>query len=87
MAQPRGRDHDPALPPALASMTLLAAAVIVHDTATGRVLLLQRGEHAKFARGLWDLPIGKSDPGEPVTTTAVRRAARGDRPHRLTRPR
>jgi 8-oxo-dGTP pyrophosphatase MutT (NUDIX family) len=72
MVQPRGRDRDPALPPALASMTLLVAAVIVHDTATGRVVLLQRGEQAKFARGLWDLPIGKSDPGEPVTATAVR---------------
>jgi 8-oxo-dGTP pyrophosphatase MutT (NUDIX family) len=53
-------------------MTLLAAAVIVHDTAADRVLLLRRGEHAKFAPGHWDLPSGKSDPGESVMTTAVR---------------
>ncbi|MDX2549813.1 NUDIX domain-containing protein [Streptomyces stelliscabiei] len=53
-------------------MTLLVAAVIVHDRAAGRVLLLQRGEHARFARGRWDLPVGKSEPGEPVTGTAVR---------------
>ncbi|MGW1586695.1 NUDIX domain-containing protein [Streptomyces sp. NPDC002386] len=53
-------------------MTLLAAAVIVHDRAAGRVVLLRRGERAKFGRGLWDLPVGKSEPGEPVTTTAVR---------------
>ncbi|MBD9703783.1 NUDIX domain-containing protein [Streptomyces caniscabiei] len=53
-------------------MTLLVAAVIVHDRAAGRVLLLQRGEHARFARGRWDLPVGKSEPGEPVTETAVR---------------
>ncbi|WP_052398153.1 NUDIX domain-containing protein [Streptomyces sp. NRRL F-5123] len=53
-------------------MTLLAAAVIVHDRAADRVLLIRRGDHAKFAPGHWDLPCGKSDPGEPVTTTAVR---------------
>jgi 8-oxo-dGTP pyrophosphatase MutT (NUDIX family) len=53
-------------------MILLVAAVIVHDKATRRVLLLQRGEHAKFGRGMWDLPVGKSEPGEPVTETAVR---------------
>jgi 8-oxo-dGTP pyrophosphatase MutT (NUDIX family) len=53
-------------------MTLLVAAVIVHDKATGRVLLLQRGEHAKFGQGMWDLPVGKNEPGEPVTETAVR---------------
>jgi 8-oxo-dGTP pyrophosphatase MutT (NUDIX family) len=61
-----------ALPPASSAMTLLAASVIVHDEAAGRVLLLQRGERAKFGQGLWDLPTGKSDPGEPVTVTAVR---------------
>lgn len=72
MAQPHTGDRLPALPPAVESMTLLVAAVIVHDPATDRVVLLQRGEHAKFARGMWDLPIGKSDPGEPVTATAVR---------------
>lgn len=54
-------------------MTVLVAAVIVHDKATNRVVLLQRGPHAKFGRdGMWDLPIGKSEPGEPITDTAVR---------------
>ncbi|WP_369214707.1 NUDIX domain-containing protein, partial [Streptomyces flavofungini] len=61
-----------ALKPASESMTLLAAAVIVHDEATNRVVLLQRGENAKFGQGLWDLPVGKSEPGEPITRTAVR---------------
>ncbi|MGW2342725.1 NUDIX domain-containing protein [Streptomyces sp. NPDC001661] len=61
-----------ALKPALESMTLLVAAVIVHDTATNRVVLLQRSENAKFAQGMWDLPVGKSEPGEPITQTAVR---------------
>jgi len=63
---------NPALQPAYSSMTLLVAAVIVHDRAAGRVLLLQRGEYAKFGRGMWDLPVGKNEPGEPVTETAVR---------------
>ncbi|MGW1462788.1 NUDIX domain-containing protein [Streptomyces sp. NPDC002308] len=58
--------------PALRSMTLLVAAVIVHDRVARRVVLLQRGEGAKFARGLWDLPVGKSEPGEPITVTAAR---------------
>ncbi|XUL89760.1 NUDIX domain-containing protein [Streptomyces galilaeus] len=53
-------------------MTLLVAAVIVHDRSEGRVVLIQRGEQAKFARGMWDLPVGKNEPGEPVTETAVR---------------
>ncbi|MFI7366668.1 NUDIX domain-containing protein [Streptomyces sp. NPDC050149] len=61
-----------ALKPALDSMTLLVAAVIVHDKATNRVVLLQRSENAKFAQGKWDLPVGKSEPGEPITETAVR---------------
>ncbi|MFD7837140.1 NUDIX domain-containing protein [Streptomyces sp. NPDC059761] len=61
-----------ALKPAFASMTLLVAAVIVHDRAANRVVLLQRGENAKFGHGLWDLPVGKSEPGEPITETAVR---------------
>lgn len=67
-------DHErpQALEPALESMTLLVAAVIVHDTTSNRVVLLQRSEHAKFAQGMWDLPVGKSEPGEPVTETAVR---------------
>ncbi|MEW2119061.1 NUDIX domain-containing protein [Streptomyces sp. NPDC005474] len=62
----------PALAPALGSMTVLVAAVIVHDRAAGRVVLLQRGPRAKFGQGLWDLPLGKSEPGEPITDTAVR---------------
>jgi ADP-ribose pyrophosphatase YjhB (NUDIX family) len=53
-------------------MTLLVAAVIVHDRAADRVVLIRRGEHAKFGRGMWDLPVGKNEPGEPVTATAVR---------------
>lgn len=57
---------------AAGAMTMLVAAVVVHDRAGGRVVLLQRGEKAKFGRGLWDLPVGKRDPGEPVTATAVR---------------
>ncbi|MEE1938451.1 NUDIX domain-containing protein [Streptomyces sp. TRM 70361] len=58
--------------PALESMTLLVAAVIVHDRTTDRILLLQRGPRSAFAPGRWDLPTGKSEPGEPVTETAVR---------------
>ncbi|MBT2398080.1 NUDIX domain-containing protein [Streptomyces sp. ISL-100] len=65
-------DRSQALKPALESMTLLVAAVIVHDKATNRVVLLQRSQNAKFAQGLWDLPVGKSEPGEPITETAVR---------------
>ena len=53
-------------------MTVLVAAVIVHDRAAGRVVLLQRGPRARFGQGLWDLPLGKSEPGEPITDTAVR---------------
>jgi 8-oxo-dGTP pyrophosphatase MutT (NUDIX family) len=53
-------------------MTLLVAAVIVHDQATHRVVLLQRSQNAKFAQGMWDLPVGKNEPGEPITETAVR---------------
>ncbi|MFE9455474.1 NUDIX domain-containing protein [Streptomyces californicus] len=65
-------NRPPALKPALDSMTLLVAAVIVHDNATNRVVLLQRSENAKFAQGMWDLPVGKNEPGEPITETAVR---------------
>ncbi|AXK35738.1 NUDIX domain-containing protein [Streptomyces armeniacus] len=72
MAQPNTEDQPKALKPALESMTLLVAAVIVHDKDTNRVVLLQRSENAKFAQGMWDLPVGKSDPGEPITETAVR---------------
>ncbi|MFG2024269.1 NUDIX domain-containing protein [Streptomyces sp. NPDC048825] len=72
MAQRSTEDEPIALKPALESMTRLVAAVIVHDKATKRVVLLQRGQNAKFAQGMWDLPVGKSEPGEPITETAVR---------------
>ncbi|MEW2222398.1 NUDIX domain-containing protein [Streptomyces sp. NPDC006990] len=65
-------DEPPVLPSAPGSLTLLVAAVLVHDPDTGRVLLLQRGPGASFASGMWDLPGGKAEPGEPVTGTAVR---------------
>ncbi|MBX7467357.1 NUDIX domain-containing protein [Streptomyces sp. NPDC059095] len=65
-------DRFQTLKPALDSMTLLVAAVIVHDKATNRIVLVQRSENAKFAQGMWDLPVGKSEPGEPITETAVR---------------
>ncbi|MEN3583829.1 NUDIX domain-containing protein [Streptomyces sp. ZYX-F-203] len=68
----RTDDQPKALKPALASMTLLAAAVIVHDKVTDRVVMLQRGENAKFAQGMWDLPVGKCETDEPITETAVR---------------
>lgn len=51
---------------------LLVGGVIVHDLATHRVLLLQRGPDSLFAPNLWDLPVGKAEPGESVTATAVR---------------
>ncbi|MFE7548049.1 NUDIX domain-containing protein [Streptomyces gardneri] len=72
VVQPNTDDQPKTLTPALESMTLLVAAVIVHDRATDRVVLLQRSENAKFAQGMWDLPVGKSEPGEPITATAVR---------------
>ncbi|MCX4812775.1 NUDIX domain-containing protein [Streptomyces sp. NBC_01239] len=53
-------------------MTLLVAAVIVRDKATNRVVLLQRSQTAKFAQGMWELPFGRTEPGEPITGTAVR---------------
>lgn len=59
-------------PPAARSATLLVAAVIVHDTAHDRVLLIQRGPNAKYAAGMWELPVGKHEPGERITDTAVR---------------
>jgi 8-oxo-dGTP pyrophosphatase MutT (NUDIX family) len=61
-----------ALPPALESHTLLVAAVIVHDKTADRVLLIQRAPEAKFAPRHWDLPVGKADKGEAITTTAAR---------------
>ncbi|MBW8092320.1 NUDIX domain-containing protein [Streptomyces hygroscopicus subsp. hygroscopicus] len=72
MAQPTTDGQPKALKPALESMTLLVAAVIVHDKAADRVVLLQRSDQAKFAKGKWDLPVGKREPGEPITETAVR---------------
>ncbi|CAM5585863.1 NUDIX domain-containing protein [Streptomyces fumanus] len=69
---PQTDDQPKALKSARESMTLLVAAVIVHDKVTNRVVLLQRSETAKFAQGMWDLPVGKSEPGEPITETAVR---------------
>ncbi|MFF9241019.1 NUDIX domain-containing protein [Streptomyces sp. NPDC014776] len=72
MAQPTTDEQPERLRPALESMTLLVAAVIVHDEATNRVVLLQRSDQAKFAKGMWDLPVGKSEPGEPITAAAVR---------------
>ena len=72
MSEPPSGRHASNLPPAVDSMTLLVAAVIVHDKRADRVLLLQRGPKSKFAQGMWDLPVGKSEPGEPITETAVR---------------
>ncbi|MQS11979.1 NUDIX domain-containing protein [Streptomyces kaniharaensis] len=66
-------DQTTTLYPATESMTLLVAAVIVHDLEAQRLVLLRRGPKAKFAQGMWDLPVGKSEPGEPITETAVRK--------------
>ena len=71
MAQ-QATDQPTPLKPATESMTLLVAAVIVHDLEGERVVLIQRGPRAKFAQGMWDLPVGKSEPGEPITQTAIR---------------
>ncbi|WEB45712.1 NUDIX domain-containing protein [Streptomyces yunnanensis] len=73
VARPTTDDQPKAVKPALESMTLLVAAVIVHDKATNRVVLLQRSQNAKFTQGTWDLPVGKSEPREPITETAVRK--------------
>ncbi|WP_408646733.1 NUDIX domain-containing protein [Streptomyces carminius] len=72
MPQSQNGARSEALRPTLESTTLLVAAVIVHDRATDRIVLLQRGPRSAFAPGLWDLPTGKSEPDEPVTGTAVR---------------
>lgn len=48
-----------ALPAALDSHTLLVAAVIVHDEAAGRVLLLQCGPRSNFAPAPLGLSLGK----------------------------
>jgi 8-oxo-dGTP pyrophosphatase MutT (NUDIX family) len=52
--------------------TLLVASVIVHDAECDRIVLLRRGPGSSFGSGLWDLPTGKCEPGEPVTAAAVR---------------
>ncbi|MGX9226729.1 NUDIX domain-containing protein [Streptomyces albus] len=65
-------DRSSPLPAARTATALPAAAVIVHDQDTDRVLLLRRSPGAAFAPGRWDLPTGKSEPGEPVTATAAR---------------
>ncbi|MQS05028.1 NUDIX domain-containing protein [Streptomyces alkaliterrae] len=61
----------PSPAPTLAT-ALLVAAVIVHDRDSDRVLMLRRGPNAKVAPGSWDLPVGKNEPGEPITLSAVR---------------
>ncbi|SEN26653.1 NUDIX domain-containing protein [Actinacidiphila rubida] len=58
--------------PGSAASTLLVAAVIVHDAARDRIVVLRRGRGSSFGHGLWDLPLGKVEPGEPVTAAAVR---------------
>ncbi|MET7638769.1 NUDIX domain-containing protein [Streptomyces sp. NPDC005438] len=55
--------------------TLLVATVIAHDPDSDRLLLLRRGPRASFGTGWWDLPGGKHESGEPVTTTAQRELA------------
>jgi 8-oxo-dGTP pyrophosphatase MutT (NUDIX family) len=72
LTQPTTAAPPGALGSVLDSMTVLVAAVIVHDREAGRVVLLQRGPRARFGQGMWDLPMGKSEPGEPITGTAVR---------------
>lgn len=52
--------------------TRLIAAVIVTDPESGRLLILRRSSHLDFAPGEWDVASGKGEPGEPITTTAVR---------------
>jgi hypothetical protein len=100
VAQRSTDGHPKVLEPALESMTLLVA-VIVHDEATNRVVLLQRGHNAKFAQGMWDLPVGTTaaegvlsdEPlvslvraGVSVSTRSARRATRAQRgPSRLSR--
>jgi 8-oxo-dGTP pyrophosphatase MutT (NUDIX family) len=52
--------------------TRLIAAVLVTDPDSGRLLILRRSVHLDFAPGEWDVPSGKGEPGEPITTTAIR---------------
>lgn len=69
-------DRPKALKPALEAMALLVAAVIVHDKATNCVVLRQRSENANFAQGMWDLPVGKSEPSRrPRSASSTRRPA------------
>lgn len=61
------------MPPSTAhASALLVAAVLVHDPATDRVVLLQRGPESRFSPGCWDLPVGKCEAGEPLPSAAVR---------------
>ncbi|CAL9300555.1 hypothetical protein SUDANB180_04396 [Streptomyces sp. enrichment culture] len=72
MAQLTADDRTKAFQRAIGSMTLPVAAVIVHGETDGRVVLLQRGERAKFAKGRSDFPSGRNEPKEPSTATTVR---------------
>ncbi|WP_368733325.1 NUDIX domain-containing protein [Streptomyces alkaliphilus] len=54
------------------ALVVLCAAVVVHDRAAGRVVMVRRGPEVGFAPGLWDLPVGKTDRGESVSAAAVR---------------
>lgn len=72
MVQPLTAAETPARKPAESAMTLLAAAVIVHDRDNGRVVLVQRGHNKDFAPGRWDLPGGKTNPGESITEAGAR---------------
>ncbi|SCK43417.1 ADP-ribose pyrophosphatase [Streptomyces sp. ScaeMP-e48] len=35
-------------------------------------MLLQRSQGARLAHGTWELPVCKSESGDPITETAVR---------------
>ncbi|WP_267941238.1 NUDIX domain-containing protein [Streptomyces sp. ST2-7A] len=54
------------------ALVVLCAAVVVHDRAAGRVVMVRRGPEVGFAPGLWDLPVGKTERGESVSAAAVR---------------
>ena len=51
----------------------LAVKAIIRDEA-GRVLMLRRSDTSKVWPGLWDLPGGKADDGEPLDHALVREA-------------
>lgn len=56
----------------MTSKVLLAAAVIVHDVAGGRIALVRNRDDYDWGAGLWVVPSGRTEKSEPVTTTAVR---------------